>query len=1578
MASEAQPHTTISDTAREHARRLDIFTARLFSGLAPDLAARLSAEQCAQLSADALDFFSMRTEPIKVRVVIAPQNDGAGGFVETVMEDCPFIIDSMLEYFHHLGIGAGLLVHPVLLAARDTVGRLVSLEGMRSTERPESFVHLELRLDGRTHDPERIAAGLKDVLEQVRSATGDFEAMTARALEICEETAAQRELIEVRDLLRWLVGGGFVFLGYRRYRVREEGGRRTLEVDSDSDSALGVLRDFSRSRYARPVDLKALEPDHQKMLFEGTALIMGKTHTMSQVHRRGLMDDVTIRRIGPDGRVVGFDRFVGLFTSKAYSEEAQHIPVLRAKLREVLEAEHATPGSHNYKELVSAFNSFPKEELFRAPVGELREQLHLILDHKDEATVRVSAHYDPVRKNVVALVVLPRETFSAEVRKQIQEALGRILDGELIYYYLAMGEGYQARMHFCYDAAPPSAAQLRAIETEVSQLARTWQDRLREELIERFGERRGQALAQRWAGAFSLHYKASTTVARAAGDIERIESLLEGGQNFSVELARQGGGDGAAAPASELRMFEVGESLRLSDIMPMLSNFGITVISEEADELRIDSGGTAVRAFVQSFRVQDAHGAALESISGAAMLPEALTAVRSGQTEDGPLNALVLDAGLGWREIALLRTYVAAAFQMRLAPALPALRRVLLVNPKLARMLVEMFRLRMDPAGAVSGDARYAGLRTAYLEALGAVDNIADDRLARALLGMVEATVRTNYFRTPPAPYITLKFESAGIPNLPDTPPLYEIHIDSPTMQGCHLRAGRVARGGIRYSDRPEDFRTEILDLMKTQTVKNAIIVPTGAKGGFIVKPRLGRATTHDDVVDAYTTLIRAMLELTDNVVGNQIVHPAGVKVLDEDGPYLVVAADKGTAAFSDLANAIAAEHNFWLGDAFASGGRYGYDHKALGITARGVWESVRWHLREMGIDLARSAPITLVGIGDMSGDVFGNGLLQSDNLKLIAAFDHRHIFIDPDPDPKKSFAERKRLFELPTSQWSDYNPALISPGGGVFRRGAKSIALSPQARRALSCTAEVLDSDSLIQAILRADVTLLYNGGVGTYVRASDERDAEVGDHANDACRIAANELRVKAVAEGGNLGFTQRARIEYAMAGGRINTDAIDNSAGVDTSDHEVNLKILLQRALAEGRIDFDRRNRALLAAAGEVAAMVSRTEAKMFRDHLSAIEQRGALHRYEAALPSHEVLRDRRGRFAGLTRPELAVLSAYTKIDLSKQLETCALPDDSYLTGRFLVTYFPASIAREFAAEIPQHGLRRELIATRLVNELVDLMGATFVFRLTRSHGARTEDAVRAWIFAEGVLELVDQAEGLRAGAGGQGAQAELAALLALESAARRACGWAVAALEANVPLGDAIARFKPGFQSLCTQFENLLADDERERFERSYRELRSAVYTEQVAHQLARLGFADHLLNVLSLSFVHGAAPIECARAYFALSEIIEFATLERALEAIGTDDRWERRAAEDLGGDLRNARLALCRAVLVNREVAPAEAVRALRSGRERLFDTMAEVMNDLRTLPTVGLPVLEVAIRALTRLAAAATGAEPA
>jgi len=1565
------------------------FARILFARLSADSAQRIAAGRRDSLAAEAFDFLAERREPVQVRVM--PAAGGAPAFVETIMDDCPFIIDSLLEYLHHERVRVGLLLHPVIHAARDHAGRLVSFENVRASEHPESFVHIEIELDPSLHSLAALEAGIRSVLEEVRSATGDFEAMTSRALEICDETAGARDQVELRDLLRWLVGGGFIFLGYRRYSVSKQEGK--ARIAAVPEPGLGILRDFSRSRYATPVDVAALAPALQRLLFEGAALIIGKTHAFSHVHRRRRMDDVTIRRFGPDGSVDAFDRFVGMFTSKAHAEEAQRIPMLRAKLRAVLEAEKAEPGSHDYKELVTAFNSFPKEELFRAPVSEMREQLRLILELKNEAAMRLSVNYDPVRNSVATLVIIPRENFSAEVRKQIQDAIGRILKGESIYYYLALGEGYSAQLHFCHGADSPTAAQVREMEREIEQIARRWDDRLRDELIRRLGAERAQALASRWLAAFDEPYRASTSVGRAASDIARIERLREQGQSFGVELATAESPEADARAARELRMFELGEPLRLSEIMPMLQNCGITVISEEAHELRPGPAGVASRAFVQSFCVEGPAGEPLTAMPGAALIADALAAVRQGMAEDDALNGLVLRAALDWHEAALLRAYLSAAFQMHLAPARLALTRVAVNHPKLARTLVDLFKARMDPA-AETPAARLAELRATYLDALGAVDNIADDRTARALLSLVEATVRTNYFVTRPAPWIALKFESARIANLPGPTPLYEIHVDNPRMAGCHLRAGRIARGGIRYSDRLDDFRTEILDLMKTQTAKNAIIVPVGAKGGFVLKPRPGRAAAPEDVVEAYTTLIRAMLELTDHVVADRVMHPNRVRVLDTDGPYLVVAADNGTAAFSDLANEIAQQHGFWLGDAFASGGRHGYDHKAMGITARGAWESALWHLREMGIELDHGAPITLVGIGDMSGDVFGNALMLSNNVKLIAAFNHRHIFIDPDPDPAASFAERKRLFAKAGSQWSDYKPALISRGGGIYRRGQKTVALAPEAWKALGCEPQPIDSESLVQAILRANVTMLYNGGIGTYVRASAETDADVGDHANDACRIAAAGLRAKIVVEGGNLGLTQRARVEYAMAGGRINTDAIDNSAGVDTSDHEVNLKILLQPAVARGAISMEDRNRVLAAAESEVAALVlshnrdqvvslsleqvrGRDDLSAFRDHISALEQRGMMRRAEESLPTHEELHERRARFAGLTRPELAVLTAYTKIDVVAQLESSRLADDPYLAGRFLEPYFPVSIARGFPSEIPNHGLRRELIATTIGNAMVDLMGSTFVFTLSRSHGAEPLDVIRAWLFAEGALDLFEQAQRLRAGAGEQGAQAELAALLACERAARRACRWALENLPSDASLGATIERFKPPLTRLGAEFEAMLADGERDRFERSYRELRSAVYTEQVAHQLARLSFADHLLNILNLSFSSGAALHQVARVYFGLSRIIEFAPLQDALERIGSEDRWEHRAAEGLASELDQARLTLS-AALLDYSDDPDGAIGRLRQGRERVFDAAASVMGELRTMQSVGLPALQVAIRSVSRLARSVSDSPPA
>jgi glutamate dehydrogenase len=1583
LASETeQQEITRPEPRDERTQRLKTFAEQMFARLPADLDNDFPNAQRLALAEKGYDFFEKRVEPTAVRV--GPAGSGEGLLaVETVMPDCPFIVDSIQEYFRKHAIPVRLLLHPRFHVSRNEQGLITSFEQASIGEQPESFTHTEIEIVPNAPNADAIESDLRRVLTEVQDVTTDFTAMTSRALEICEETAAQRELVEIRDFLRWLVQGSFVFLGYRHYTVAAMNGRRAIVADQAS--GLGIMRAEARSRYATPVALNELQDAHRALLFDGSALIVGKCHVESEVHRRAPMDDVTIRRVDASAEPIGFDRFIGLFTSRAYAEEAQHVPVLRAKLADLIASEQMQPGTHDYKALVAAFNSFPKEELFRARQDELRSQLRTILDVDSEASVRLTIEVDAVRGNVIALVIMPREDFSAEVRIRIQKTLEERLGGKIVYYYLAIGEGYTARLHFCFAAPAPDETIVSELEVEVASLARSWDAQLREELIRHFGANRAHAIASRWLPALSGQYKAVTSVALALGDIEQVDHLLAS-DRFSV-LIGSAASTADRPDTSELRLYELGEAPILSELVPVLQNFGISVLSEDAHRFNLTIDGQLRPAYVQAFRSRTLDGNALEHKPGAALLADALVAVRTGRAEDDAMNSLTLNAGLAWREVALIRAYLAAAMQMKLVPGRPASRRPFLLHPQLGRLLVDFFKARFDPDHEQPTD-KINELRAAYLEALSAVENIADDRLARTLLAMVEATVRTNYFcpMRDSDPYIALKFESAKIPNLPDTPPLYEIHVASPRMEGCHLRGGRIARGGIRYSDRPDDYRTEILDLMKTQTVKNAIIVPVGAKGGFIVKSPAGRVADPQAVIDAYSTLIDAMLDLTDNFVDRRVVHPDRVRVFDNDGSYLVVAADKGTAAFSDLANGIAEKRHFWLGDAFASGGEHGYDHKKLGITARGAWESAKRHLREMGREIRRGAPITIVGIGDMSGDVFGNGLLQSENVKLIAAFDHRHIFIDPNPDPAKSYAERKRLYEKPGSQWSDYDPALISQGGGVFRRGLKRIVLSTEIRAALKCEATELDSDGLIQAIMRAEVDLFYNGGVGTYVRSSDETDAEVGDHANDSCRICAHELRCKVVVEGGNLGFTQKARIEYALAGGRINTDAIDNSAGVDMSDHEVNLKILMQPALARGELAGPARNRRLAAVADEVAASVlrdnhdqalslsleqnrSRAQTIVFYDLLTAIEQRGLLRYHTAGLPTIEQVNEGRSRFPGLTRPELAVVSACTKIYLTSLFAETKLAADPYLLDRFLRPYFPVPIAETFAKDIPHHGLHNELIATRVVNEIVDLMGSTFIFDLMRDNGLEPEAAFHAYLAAAGVLDLRERAERLKETAGDLSAEAELDALIALGNAARRTCSWAAGSSNVAISISDIVARFKPAFDQLSTQFEEALTGGERDRFERTYRELRAAVHQEQLAVELARLAFADHLLNVVSLSFARGLDPMSTAHIYFGLSEHLEFASLEGAIDSINSSNRWERLAARDLRAELTWARTQLCCSLLDQKDNLDSPIADRIARGRERRAAEVIRQMADLRTLPSIGLPPLQVVVRTLARLA---------
>ena len=1572
MALEADFRELIAQRySDDEARWLMLFGERLFMRESAADAARAPAERL-EILASAFDFYQKRIAPIMVRA-FAGRN--AATIVETLSDDCPFIVDSILEYFRARGIEVRSMLHPIVHAARDDAGNLVSLETAAARETAESFMHIELEAPADEEETVRLTREIEATLVEVRRATADFSRMTDKALEICSETASIRELVEVRDFLRWMVQGGFVFLGYRRYRVENRNRSRVLAPDLVS--GLGILADYESARFAPNGELDQFTPAELKLLFEGPALIAGKLGFESHVHRWAPMDAVMIRRVSSVGSITGFDRFIGLYTSKAYAEEAEHIPLLRAKLADIIRAERVTPGSHDFKQIVAAFNSLPKEELFRAQSEEIRAQLKLLVDLQTEAAVRLSIVADPARGHVIALVAIPREAFSPQVRQKIQNHLEQRLGGSVIYYHLSLGEGLIASLHFCFAAQPPSVSLIHDLENEVVEIARTWNDRLREQIFSHYGPARGHGVLERWGLAFDDEYKAGVDPEHALADVVSLEALVDSG-GFDVNFEPGPSGTGGA-----LRMLAMGKPPALSELMPMLQNFALRILSEDAHRLTPLIEGKPGDASVQSFTIELPTAHAVAQRVDSARFNDAIKAVHAGKAEDDALNALVLTAGLGWRQVALIRALVAAATQMDLALSRAAAIRVLVANPSLARILAELFAIRLDPNRYDVSAA--TELRNRYIAELARVQSIADDRFARSMLSLVVAAVRTNYFRDDP--YITIKFATSAIQNLRESAPMFEIHVNSPRMEGCHLRAGRIARGGIRYSDRPFDYRTEILDLMKTQTVKNAVIVPTGAKGGFVVKTAAGASASPEDVVAAYRTLMCAMLDVTDNLTDNGVVHPAGVKALDGDDPYLVVAADKGTAAFSDIANEIAVSHGFWLGDAFASGGEHGYDHKKIGITARGAWESAKQHLREMGRDLAHGAPVTMVGIGDMSGDVFGNGLVYSNNVRLIAAFDHRHIFIDPDPDPNLSFEERRRLFATARSCWADYNPALLSAGGLVVARGQKRIDLAPQARAALGIEDAALDGESLIRAILRAPVEMIYNGGIGTYVRASGETDAEVGDHANDSCRIAASELRTKIVVEGGNLGLTQRARIEYALAGGRINTDSIDNSAGVDTSDHEVNLKILLEPAIKRGALTFDQRNRVLAECEGEIATSVlednrdqalllsleqtrSRTELLAFREHMQAIEDRGVLRRHDAALPSQAVLRERRTRYPGLTRPELALVTAHTKIDLVAQMEAAPQLDDPYLIGRFLEPYFPAPIPEKFAEDIAHHRLRREIIATRIANEMVDLMGSTFVFAMTTEHGARIEDAVRAWIIASDVIDLDRYASELREGDSMLAtSEGRISALLELANAGRAASVWILENRREGA-IGCTVDRLRVPFRDLCSALDEMISGGERAQFDATYRALRSAVGREECAHWMARLAFSDRILDALNLGLLRGSEPRAAADIYFKLADAIDFGTLGAALKSIAGDDRWERRAARELSAELSHARVAIANWV-VEKNHPVRQALEKIRMAREREFADATAVVNDVRSMPAVTLAALQVAVRAVSRLARA-------
>ncbi|HEX7403750.1 MAG TPA: NAD-glutamate dehydrogenase, partial [Usitatibacter sp.] len=1236
-------------------------------------------------------------------------------------------------------------------------GQLQSFGPPGKDGRHESLIHVEVDREIDVAKLKELGNGILHVLADVRASFEDWDTMRERMTGIVKELQAPpaflqgEETDETRAFLEWAADHHFTFLGYRDYELASVEGEDQLRIVPRS--GLGVLREpklggVSQSFAELPAQLRALAR-------EPRLLVLTKANARSRVHRPGYLDYIGVQRFDDAGRVVGERRFVGLYTSSAYHADPRQVPLLRRKVAKVIERAGFRQYSHMYKALLSILQAYPRDELFQIDEDTLLETALGILRLGDRRKTRAFIRRDLYGRFYSCLVFLPRESYNTDVRVEIQDILKRHLQGTTAEFTVQLSDAALARIHLLVRASPKDAPayDIHAIEADLARATRRWEDDLKIALIEAFGEERATVLVRRYESAFPIAYRDAITPRAAVRDVAFIEKL-DAEHPYAVNLYRPVEADERAL---RLRVFRMGASVPLSASLPVLENMGLDVLDEVSYEVGRE-GGEPV--FLHDFGLRAPRAIPdVEAVKG--LTEEALLRVARREIENDGFNRLTPLAALAPDDVVVVRAYAKYLKQAGFTFSQAYIEQTLAAHPAITGKLVALFHARFEPALDTRREEMQERLYDEIKEELNEVPVADEDRILRRFLALIRATVRTNNWvkdaQGRRRPFLSFKLISAQVPELPDPRPLFEVFVYSTRFESIHLRGGKVARGGLRWSDRPEDFRTEVLGLMKAQVVKNAVIVPTGSKGGFVVKnppPASDREAYLKEGIECYRNFLRGLLDVTDNLVAGKVVPPSGVVRHDADDPYLVVAADKGTATFSDIANGVSAEYGFWLGDAFASGGSAGYDHKKMAITARGAWESVKRHFREMGID-TQSQDFTVAGIGDMSGDVFGNGMLLSRHIKLVAAFDHRHVFLDPTPDAEASFRERERLFALPRSSWDDYDRKLISKGGGIFPRSAKSIALTPEVRAALGVQATELTPPELLKAILMAPVDLFYNGGIGTYVKATHQSHAEVGDRANDAIRVNGRELRCKVVGEGGNLGFTQLGRVEYTVQGGRIYSDAIDNSAGVDCSDHEVNIKILLGIVMEDGEMTLKQRNQVLAEMTDDVARLVladnyyqtqslavSGIRADKLLDSQAAfirsLEKAGKLNRAVEFLPADDEIAERRVAKQGLTPSERGVLLAYSKIVLSEELVGAALVDDEYVASA-LVAYFPVLLRKRYAALMPRHRLKREIIATVVANTMINRTGSIFVHRMQEETGAISEEVARAYILTRDIFGL-----------------------------------------------------------------------------------------------------------------------------------------------------------------------------------------------------------------------------------------------
>ena len=1520
-----------------------------------------------------------------------PARDGFASshtVIMVVTDDMPFLVDSLGMVCTQHGLAVHLLAHPVFSVVRDRRGRLkdVYLDDPPPGAKLESWQLIEV---DRVPDPARLAAieaGIRATLDDVRAATRDWRRMRAEALDAAAGLGTARvrgqksEIREAVALLAWMEDNHFTFLGYREYRLRR-GPRRDRLVPLPH-SGLGIMR-AKPSRRPKTIELAGEVRDFARST---DPLIITKANSIATVHRATYLDYVGVKTYDAAGRVTGERRFIGLWTSSAYSRSPTEIPVLRHKIQRVIDHFRLKPSSHDHKALVHALETFPRDELFQATVADLVRIVRGVVNLYERAQVRLFVRRDPFRRFYSCLAYVPRDRYNTQARKRIERLALDAFGGVAIESQVTLSESVLARVHMLVRTRPDTEASVDAAELErrITQTVRTWQDRLADTLADSFDEAAALRLARTWGDAFPAAYQEDTTFDAAVADIATLERLAATPDILPMSLYRR-----ADQPAHkvQLKLFRHLRPIPISDVLPTIENLGLKLISERPYEVTAGE-----RTFwIQDFELEHPRAVSIDLGTDGPRFKATFARVWAGDVDNDGFNRLVLAADLDWREAAVLRTYARWFVQLGLPLSQAYVEEALASNAAAAGHLLRLFVARFDPALSAPQRRRAEQAQRRALDRLLArVTRIDDDRILRAYLAAIDATLRTNYFRRDaagePRPFLALKLDPRRVAEVPLPKPMFEIFVHSPRVEGVHLRMGYVARGGLRWSDRREDFRTEILGLMKAQNVKNTVIVPVGAKGGFVPR-RLpaGRDEALQEGTECYRTFIRALLDVTDNVVGGKVKAPPGVVRHDGDDAYLVVAADKGTAKFSDVANAISGEYGFWLGDAFASGGSAGYDHKEMGITARGGWESVRRHFRELGLD-TQSQDFTVAGVGDMSGDVFGNAMLLSPHIRLLAAFDHRHIFIDPSPDAGASFAERQRMFALPRSSWEDYDARLISKGGGVHSRQQKSVPLSPEARDLLGIEASAAAPNDVIRAILRLPVDLLWNGGIGTYVKSAGETHAEIGDRANDAVRVNGADLRCRVVGEGGNLGFSQRGRVEYALAGGRINTDFIDNSAGVNCSDVEVNLKILLNPLMARGGLRRKERDRLLESMTGEVAGLVLRNNylqclaisalhetasERIFElGHvLRSLERAGTLDRALESLPTDDEILERHRKGQRLTRPELAMLLSYSKIWLSGRLINTDVAEDPYL-GAELMRYFPTPVQRRYPREIQKHQLRREIIVTAITNSLINRMGPGFALRTQEDTGADVGSIARAYAIAREVTDIRDLWADIEALDDKAPAALQYAMSHETMRLLRRLTYWVLRTLGTNLDIERAVNRLRPGIRELMAALPELIEGIELERYEKGLARFTAPGVPAGVARRVASLGAFHSSVDIVEVALARRATVAQAARVYFGLGAVIGLDWIRGEIERLPVEGHWQALARGTMREQAYLLQRRLADQVLAGRGAGDVtKRIDAWLAKSGAAHENVSRTVREMRAKGSADFPTLSVALQAVRQLA---------